>query len=86
MAAAPTESLGVYVYGVTLVGVDCPGDVLDQGRVRAVVRAEPLDQYEPEALEARLRDRSWLEEQLRSHEAVLATVQAAGPVVPSPLP
>ena len=82
MAATPTETLGLYVYGVTLVGVECPGDVVDQGLLRAVVREEPLERYEPEALEETLRDRSWLEEQLRGHEAVLSAVLAAGPVVP----
>jgi hypothetical protein len=82
MAAAPTEALGLYVYGVTLAGVDCPGEVVDEGLVRAVVRKEPLERYEPEALEETLRDRGWLEEQLRGHEAVLAAVLAAGPVVP----
>ena len=79
---ATAESVGIYVYGITFVDVDCPSDVVDHGRLRAVVRSEALDQYEPEALETALRDRSWLEEQLRGHEAVLAQVIAAGPVVP----
>lgn len=82
MATAPAESVGLYVYGITFVGVDCPSDVVDHGRLRAVVRPEALGQYEPEALETALRDRSWLEEQLRGHEDVLAQVLAGGPVVP----
>jgi hypothetical protein len=83
VATIPAEALGIYVFGITLVDVECPADVVDQGRVRAVVRSERLEQYEPEALEARLRDdRSWLEQQLRDHDAVLSAVQAAGPLVP----
>jgi hypothetical protein len=83
VATTPTEALGLHVFGITLVDVGCPGEVVDHGRLRAVVRLEPLAQYEPEALEAKLRDdRSWLEQQLRDHDAVLSAVQAAGPLVP----
>ena len=83
MATTPTEALGLYVFGITVVGVDCPAEIVDHGRLRAVVRAESLEQYEPDALEAKLRDdRSWLEQQLRRHDAVLSAVQAAGPLVP----
>ncbi len=82
MATAPANAVGLYVYGITFVDVDCPSGVVDHGRLRAVVRPEALDQYEPKALEAALHDRSWLEEQLRGHEAVLSQVLAGGPVVP----
>jgi hypothetical protein len=82
MAARSAEAAGLYAYGITLAEVECPGATIDEGRVRAVVREEQLDQYEPEALEQALRDRGWLEEQLRAHEAMLAVVLAAGPVLP----
>lgn len=82
MATAPVETVGLYVYGITFADVDCPCEFVDHGRLRVVVRPEALDQFEPEALEAALRDRSWLEERLRGHEEVLAAVLAGGPVVP----
>jgi gas vesicle protein GvpL/GvpF len=82
VAAAATEALGLYVYGVTLAGVPCACQTVDQGRLRAVVGEEPLDRSTPEAFETSLQDPSWLEERLREHEAVLEAVQAAGPVAP----
>jgi hypothetical protein len=82
VAAAATEALGLYVYGVTLAGVPCACRTVDQGRLRAVVGDEPLDRYTPEAIETSLQDPNWLEERLREHEAVLEAVQSAGPVAP----
>jgi hypothetical protein len=82
VAAAATEATGLYVYGVTLVGVPCDGATVDEGRLRAIVAEEPLAQFEPEALEAAAADPAWLETRLRSHEEVLEAVLASGPVAP----
>lgn len=82
MGATATEARGLYVYGVTLANVDCGTETVDVGRLRAVVSEEPLERYEPAALEAALRGPGWLEGRLRAHDAVLAEVQAAGPVAP----
>lgn len=82
MSATATEAQGIYVYGVTLADVTCKTDTVDVGRLRAVVSVEPLDRYEPDAIEAALSEQGWLEGRLRAHEEVLETVHAAGPVAP----
>jgi Gas vesicle synthesis protein GvpL/GvpF len=80
--ATTTETRGLYVYGVTLAEVPCAADTLDVGRLRAVVSEQPLDRYEPEAVDAAIREPGQLEEWLRDHEAVVQAVQDAGPVAP----
>ncbi len=81
--ATTASATGLYVYGVTLTGVPSPVGAVDVGPLRALVREEPLAPYEPEALEAALRDEpGWLERRLRAHEAVLEAVHGAGPVAP----
>ncbi len=82
MAAAATDTLGFYVYGITLGDVACPAETVDVGRLRAVVRREPLARYDTKAVEAAVKEPGWLETQLRTHESVLASVHEAGPVAP----
>jgi len=82
VAAAAGEATGVYVYGVTLVDVPCDRPTVDVGELRAIVAEEPLEQYEPKALETALTDPGWLETRLREHESVLEAVLAQGPVAP----
>jgi hypothetical protein len=75
-----------YVYGVAedevalsrLEGVE----LIRRGRLTAVVREVPLDEYDEAALPERLNDRAWLERNARAHEDVLQSAAAITTIVP----
>lgn len=75
-----------YVYGVgeddsalsRLEGVE----LIRHGRLTAVVRAVPLDEYDEAVLPERLNDREWLERNARAHEDVLQAAAAVTAIVP----
>jgi hypothetical protein len=75
-----------YVYGVaeTDPTLERLGDVrlVRRGRLAALVREVPLDQFGEEVLPERLNDREWLERNARAHEDVLQAAAAVTAVVP----
>lgn len=85
MIEAPVGT-GWYVYGVAeddpalerLDGVE----LVRQGRLAAIVREVPLEEYDEAVLPERLNDREWLERNARAHEDVLQCAAAVTTVVP----
>jgi Gas vesicle synthesis protein GvpL/GvpF len=75
-----------YVYGV--VEVDPALERLDgvelirRGKLAAVVREVPLDEFDESVLPERLNDREWLERNARTHEDVLQSAASVTAVVP----
>lgn len=93
-AHVPSIDTAVYVYGVvrrsTLDaapldrGVDARYALalIENGEVAAVVSHVGLDEFDQERLNAHLDDIHWLENCSATHERVLGSVMAHGPVVP----
>ncbi|WP_129629553.1 GvpL/GvpF family gas vesicle protein [Candidatus Oscillochloris fontis] len=86
-----STALVYYVYGVIaeqeltlpdLPAVEPGAPVLcvREGDLGAVVTPLPVDRFDPELLEERLADLTWLEPRVRAHQEVLAAI--AGPVAP----
>jgi hypothetical protein len=87
---------GTYVYGVVPAGTASPElfagvegvaperrvEVLEHGRVAALVSRVPLAEFGEEALGERLQDPAWLAEKAQAHSRVLRDALAAGAVVP----
>jgi Gas vesicle synthesis protein GvpL/GvpF len=75
-----------YVYGVAeddpalerLDGVE----LIRHGKLAAIVREVPLDEFAESILPERLNDREWLERNARAHEDVLQSAAAVTAVVP----
>jgi Gas vesicle synthesis protein GvpL/GvpF len=53
------------------------------GDLAAIVRRVSLDDFAPEAFEARLRDPAWLEAMVRSHNEVIASIHEEQAILPS---
>jgi hypothetical protein len=91
----PESGTGWYVYGVVptaetgkelFAGVHGVGGasiaLVDGGSVSAVASEVPLAEFGEGPLADNIRDPEWLEDRVRSHEAVLEAVLNRAPVVP----
>lgn len=82
----------LYLYGITdhpeiqalLDGIQTPSPVrcLPIADLGALVREVTLEEFGEDALQERLKDAKWLEEQVRNHAGVLETAMRFGTVIP----
>jgi hypothetical protein len=93
----PAEGDGWYLYGITRAGtpgrLQLPGlgamshddglTTLERGKLAAIVKAVPLDEFSDDALQARLQDMASLEAIVRDHNAVIAAIHQMTPILPA---
>ncbi len=60
-----------------------PVEIFTEGSLAALVRPVSLAEFGPVALAQHIQQQEWLEEQVRHHAAVLATIATTYPVLPA---